>query len=79
VYCPKELILTEWPKLLPEDRLTSKLNSIGINCRKAKNKGITLLLYFDTIQTREEARAKLQMMSLQKNTEFMVANCPAVL
>ena len=74
----KELVLTEWPRMLTEEKIISKLMSNNIPVDRAAVKGKTLLLFYDDVTKREEARIRLQGLSLcNRTSEFMLANCPS--
>jgi hypothetical protein len=67
----KELILIEWPRLLSMDELRRRLSVAGVPVQRASINGKSVILYYDTVQVREQAR--LRLLQLHEE-EFLLAN-----
>jgi hypothetical protein len=49
----KELVLIEWPRLQGIDELRRRLQAVGVPFQRATISGKAMLLYYDSVTTRE--------------------------
>ena len=71
----KELVLIEWPRMFAEDVMRQRFSQVGVPVERMSIRGKTTILFYDNIALREQARIRL--MQLSEEGEFMLANAPA--